>query len=227
MSADFRNRQPSLPLSTRTEMAARRTTAPGGKHADPEPTREREGHACLPLPRRQLQTVVSLAGLLTPGHRRTLCAIRPAYSPRLLDPMGGSMALVRLSFPVTAAGPFRFLTGFPILSIAPSDRTPATVSQRIAPAGPASRKKHPPSTAGQSQVDNQRVRRAGRASRRRRWQWGNRKVDIQRLRPPFAPRRGWPRRGERPKPVSSRFSRHRPLAVIDPRKGTGKVVFPC
>ena len=36
------------------------------------------------------------------------------------------MASVRLSFPVTAAGPFRLLTGFPILPTAPSGRTPAT-----------------------------------------------------------------------------------------------------
>lgn len=49
------------------------------------------------------------------------------YWLRLLGPLG-PMTTVQRSFPVTAAGPFRLLTGFPILPAAPSSRTPVTTS---------------------------------------------------------------------------------------------------
>lgn len=49
------------------------------------------------------------------------------YSPRLLDRPSVNDVL-RLSFPVTAAGPFRNFTGFPILPAATSSRTPSAIS---------------------------------------------------------------------------------------------------
>ena len=73
------------------------------------------------------QLWVMLAGLLTPGHARGDVIRCPWH---LLTATSRSihrpMTIVRRSFPVTAAGPFRFFTGFPILPTATSSRTPAT-----------------------------------------------------------------------------------------------------
>jgi len=81
--------------------------------------------ATMALPWKALvQFAVSLAGLLTYGHPNR--GMVRTYSPRLLARSNWAMAKLRLSFPITVAGLFRTLTGFPILPAAPSGQPPVT-----------------------------------------------------------------------------------------------------
>jgi hypothetical protein len=82
-------------------------------------------HARSPLPRRQPQNQVTLAGLLTSGLASLIRSAARTYWPRLLGRTSRPMTSAA-SFPVTATGSFRIRTGFPILPAATSSRTPAT-----------------------------------------------------------------------------------------------------
>lgn len=79
----------------------------------------------LASPTKATHEISSPAGLLTPGREARPAVALLTYSPRLLG-RGRDQWRLGLSFPVTAAGPFRIYTGFPILPPTTGRRTPVT-----------------------------------------------------------------------------------------------------
>ncbi len=77
-----------------------------------------------------LLRLVALAGLLTSGPAG---GFADTYWPHLLAPTEpGQWFVMRRSFPVTVAGLFRTLTGFPILPPASGRQPPVTI-ERVVP----------------------------------------------------------------------------------------------